>query len=67
MSIGESERDILRIYLAPTQQGTLNNLRAAYNYNRFKNQGELYNKLLHNIELMDESEFSTLAKQILSP
>ena len=67
MSIGESERDILRIYLATTQQGTMNNLRAAYNYSRLKNQGELFYKLLHIIELMDESEFSTLAKQILSP
>ena len=66
MSIGEKEWDILKIYLATTQQGTISNLRAAYNYYKFKNQGEIFFELLQYIEMLSESEFAILAEEIFA-
>lgn len=67
MSIKENEWDILKIYLARTQQGTISNLRAAYNYYKSKDRREIFFKLLQYVEMMDESEFSILAEQIFAP
>lgn len=66
MLIEKNEWDILKIYLARSKQGTINNLEAAYHYFKTKNQGDIFLKLLRYLEMMNESEFSVFADQIFS-
>lgn len=63
LSIEKHEWDILKIYLAKSQQGTIGNLRAAYSYFEAKNQGDTFLKLIQYLEMMDESEFSVFVDQ----
>lgn len=65
--INQSEWDVLKIYLAKTQQGTVHNLLIAHQYFQETKQEDMFRKLLEKVEKMSATEFSTYIEQLSFP
>lgn len=66
MSIDKNEWDILKIYLAKTQDGTVHNLMVAYQYFQKTKQENKLQALLKKVEKMSAAEFSEYIETLSS-